>query len=121
MRATAPTELATRAPRPDNTGYVQSAVAAEMIRHYFGEGSVSEVHASRLEQLLDRDGHVTPIVSRRPSALRTPAISESRLEITPAQLEQQCAECETVDALLLALQKRRTQSNAGLDAIQVSR
>ena len=66
--------------------YLQAAEAAQMAAHYF-QCPVSDAQAERLGGLLPDSG--------------------APLQLTPAMMEQLCAEHETVDALLDALRRRR--------------
>ena len=63
-------------------GYLQTDAACEMISHYFGTGDegVTPKQRETIDRLLGVEG----------------------LMVTPAQMEQQCAEHETVDGLLEA-------------------
>lgn len=97
-----------------STGYVRSACAAAMIEHYFGAGAVQPVHREQLQRLLDGSGPGGPSEPRRAgrapsSAQLDAAVAERCLEMTPAQLEQQCSEHESVGELLRALHVRREQ------------
>ena len=68
-------------------GYIELQEAQEMITLYFG-GVTSKAHQARLAELWGAGGG---------------------RKYTPAQLEQLCAECETVDDLLEALQEQKEQ------------
>jgi hypothetical protein len=74
-----------------------------MIRHYFGQASVTPAQLSGLERIMDHSGS-----EGEPLPLGCLA-GESILDMTPAQLEQQCAEQETVEGLLLALERIRAR------------
>lgn len=90
---------------------MHSAVAVQMIEHYFGAGAVQAKHKGQLQALLDHNG---PTALRRGSQASSASGAQSaaaataqwRMEMTPAQLEQQCAEFASVDELLCALYVR---------------
>ncbi|KAJ1635020.1 hypothetical protein T492DRAFT_969669 [Pavlovales sp. CCMP2436] len=107
-------------------GHVRSRQAAKMIRHYFGQASVSPAHMSGLARLLDGKGGEgggaggASLASRQSSAVPKGAVpagpeeggrsAYGTLDLTPAQLEQQCAEQDSVEGLLLALERMRAQA-----------
>lgn len=76
-----------------------------MICHYFQLHELSHDQLSKLAQMLDGmavgTGSAPPVAQMQTSML-------ARLELTPAQVEQLCAECDSVDQLLEGLAKRIT-------------
>ena len=64
-------------------GYIRPEQCVQMLGHYFGE-ALSDDQADRLRSMLRAD----------------------TLQITPAMMEQLCAEHETIDAILAALVER---------------
>jgi len=76
-------------------GFMTGECAAEMIEHYFQPDVVTVEKRRRLVELLD--GVASP---------NCPSGEEiSKLEITPARLEQLCAEFDTVEEICNSLEK----------------
>lgn len=85
-----------------------------MICHYFQLPDLEIPQKSRLAQLLD--GTLTSPSPRAaadgaPPAARMQTSTLTRLDLTPAQVEQLCAEHDTIDALLEAMHKRKSGSD----------
>lgn len=72
-------------------GFLETDAACDMIAHYFGVG-VTDAQRLVISSLLGEEG----------------------LLVTPAQMEQQCAEHETVDELLDALGEALRKAAAGI-------
>ena len=74
-----------------------------MVCHYFQTRELAPNQMSQLSQMLD--GMVVGAAAVPPLAHMQTSVLQ-RLELTPAQVEQLCAECDSVDALLEVLAKR---------------
>ena len=72
-------------------GYIQYEAALEMLEHYFTE-PLSEIQSSRLRKAMDNPPGVA--------------------DMTPAELEQLCAEYDTVDEFLSALEEKVAEDTA---------
>jgi len=79
-----------------------------MVCHYFQLDELQPAQMTKLSHMLDGmavgTGSAPPMPHMQTSLL-------TRLELTPAQVEQLCAECDSVESLLEALAKRITGSD----------
>lgn len=74
-----------------------------MVCHYFQTHELAPSQMTQLSLMLD--GMVVGAAAAPPTAHMQTSLLQ-RLELTPAQVEQLCAECDSVDALLEVLAKR---------------
>jgi hypothetical protein len=82
---------------------MRSAEAAKMVCHYFQAQELAQSQMVQLTSMLD--GMVVGASALPPAAHMQTSVLQ-RLELTPAQVEQLCAECDSVSALLEVLAKR---------------
>mmetsp|Transcript_6007 Transcript_6007/g.11452 ORF Transcript_6007/g.11452 Transcript_6007/m.11452 type:complete len:274 (-) Transcript_6007:420-1241(-) len=79
-------------------GYIQYEAILEMLEHYFKE-PLSAAQSTKLREIMDNPPGVA--------------------DMTPAEVEQLCAEYDTVDEFLLALQEKVTEDTAKFYAANV--